>query len=72
MADLRHVTTERLRLDAPTPDDLQALHEIYSDPRVWTHFPSLRHTDVGGDPRDARGVDRGLTVRAGPVDGPRA
>lgn len=41
MTDRRHERTERLRLDAPTLDDLAALHTIYSDPR--THFPSLRH-----------------------------
>lgn len=46
MPDLRHVSTERLHLDAPTEADLAPLHEIYADPRVWTHFPSLRHTDV--------------------------
>ena len=46
MTDLRHPSTERLRLDVPTPEDLVPLHEIYSDPRVWTHFPSLRHADI--------------------------
>ncbi|WP_338749062.1 GNAT family N-acetyltransferase [Janibacter alittae] len=46
MTDRRHHRTERLRLDAPTIDDLGALHEIYSDPRVWTHFPVMRHTNA--------------------------
>ncbi|GAA8844882.1 hypothetical protein DUHN55_14320 [Helicobacter pylori] len=46
MTDLRHLTTERLQLDAPSRDDLAELFAIYSDPRVWTHFPSLRHTTV--------------------------
>lgn len=46
MSDLRHHHTERLRLDAPTIDDLDALYAIYSDPRVWTHFPILRHTNA--------------------------
>lgn len=46
MTDLRHLTTERLRLDAPSRDDLAELFAIYSDPLVWTHFPSLRHTTV--------------------------
>lgn len=45
MDDLRHLTTERLRLDIPTADDVDEMHAIYSDPRVWTHFPSLRHTE---------------------------
>lgn len=31
-------------LARPTHDDVDALHRICSDPRVWTHFPSLRHT----------------------------
>lgn len=34
-----------LLLDVPTPDDLESLHRIYSDPRVWTHFPSGCHAD---------------------------
>ncbi|KYH45153.1 GNAT family N-acetyltransferase [Branchiibius sp. NY16-3462-2] len=38
-------TTTRLSLERPLPDDLEALFAIYSDPRVWQHFPSLRHTD---------------------------
>lgn len=46
MTDLRHLRTERLRLDIPSRDDLPELFAIYSDPRVWTHFPSLRHTNV--------------------------
>lgn len=43
--DLHHLRTERLLLDAPRERDLDALHAIYADPRVWTHFPALRHTD---------------------------
>lgn len=38
--------TERLILDRPRCADADGLHQICSDPRVWTHFPSLRHTDV--------------------------
>lgn len=38
--------TERLDLRSPRRDDLPELHAIYSDPRVWEHYPSLRHTDV--------------------------
>lgn len=45
MIDRRHLRTDRLRLEVPHEDDLAGLHEIYSDPRVWTHFPTLRHTD---------------------------
>ena len=45
-ADLPHeILTDRLRLSRPEPDDLDAMFAIYSDPRVWTHFPSLRPTD---------------------------
>jgi RimJ/RimL family protein N-acetyltransferase len=40
------VATDRLDLAVPTPDDLDQLHRIQSDPRVWTHFPSLRPADV--------------------------
>lgn len=44
--DHRRTRTARLRLDAPMPGDLEPLHEIHADPRVWTHFPSLRFTRV--------------------------
>lgn len=37
--------TERLRLSRPTPADLDAVFAIQSDPRVWGHYPSLRHVD---------------------------
>jgi RimJ/RimL family protein N-acetyltransferase len=37
--------TERLDLYRPTADDVAAVSAICSDPRVWTHFPSKRHTD---------------------------
>nr|WP_314141847.1 GNAT family N-acetyltransferase [uncultured Rhodococcus sp.] len=37
--------TSRLDLDEPVATDLDALYAICSDPRSWTHFPSLRHTD---------------------------
>jgi len=43
--DWRHVRTDRLRLDAPTPDDVAGLHAIHSDPTSWTHFPQGRHGD---------------------------
>lgn len=37
--------TERLDLCIPAADDLEELHAIQSDPRVWAHFPSLRPND---------------------------
>ncbi|CAH0277386.1 hypothetical protein SRABI91_03825 [Rhodococcoides fascians] len=39
--------TPRLVLDEPADADLDALYEICSDPQSWTHFPSLRHNDIG-------------------------
>ena len=39
------ILTDRLRLSRPEPDDLDAMFAIYTDPRVWTHFPSLRPTE---------------------------
>lgn len=33
-------------LQRPTPEDADGLYVICSDPRVWTHFPSLRHSDI--------------------------
>lgn len=38
--------TERLGLRRPTLEDVGVLFDISSDPRLWTHFPILRHTDV--------------------------
>lgn len=37
--------TERLRLSRAVASDLDEVFAIQSDPRVWTHYPSLRHTD---------------------------
>lgn len=42
--ELRHLTTARLRLDAVVPDDLDAHFALMSDPAVWAHLPSGRHT----------------------------
>lgn len=39
-------TTEHLVLSRPETGDVDGLHVICADPRVWTHFPSLRHTDT--------------------------
>lgn len=33
-------------LSRPTAADVADLHAIVSDPRVWTHYPSLRHTSI--------------------------
>jgi RimJ/RimL family protein N-acetyltransferase len=45
MKDLRHVLTARLRLDAVVPEDLDEHVALMSDPAVWRHLPSGRHTD---------------------------
>jgi RimJ/RimL family protein N-acetyltransferase len=42
--DHRHLETARLRLDAVVPDDLDEHVALMSDPGVWTHLPSGRHT----------------------------
>jgi RimJ/RimL family protein N-acetyltransferase len=42
--ELRHLTTARLRLDAVVPDDLDDHYALMSDPAVWTHLPTGRHT----------------------------
>ena len=39
------ILTDRLSLRRPEPGDLDAVFAVYSDPRVWTHFPSLRPTE---------------------------
>lgn len=39
------VETDRLLLRRPVPADLDALFAVNADPRLWTHFPALRHTD---------------------------
>ena len=42
--ELRHLTTARLRLDAVVHDDLDEHYALMSDPGVWAHLPSGRHT----------------------------
>ena len=37
--------TDRLTLRPPTDADVDPIHRIYSDPRVWQHYPSLRHAE---------------------------
>ena len=43
--ELRHLTTARLRLDAVVPADRDEHHALMSDPDVWRHLPSGRHSD---------------------------
>ena len=45
--DFRHLTTARLRLDAVVPADLDEHVALMSDPEVWRHLPSGRHTEPG-------------------------
>ncbi len=47
-----NVRTERLVLTRPVPADLDDVFTLYSDPAVWEHFPSRRHTD----PATTRGL----------------
>lgn len=37
--------TERLALTVPAAEDLEDLFALHSDPAVWEHLPSGRHTD---------------------------
>ncbi len=41
----REILTDRLSLRRPEPADVDAVFAVNADPRVWTHFPSLRPTD---------------------------
>lgn len=45
MSDFRHLLTDRLQLDAVVPTDLDEHFAFMSDPGVWAHLPSGRHTD---------------------------
>lgn len=58
MSDVRHLRTERLRLDIPTIDDLPELNAIYADPRTWAHAPD-----------DVQSMDTTLVMLAGWLDG---
>lgn len=44
MSDPRHVSTARLDLRAVTSGDVDVVHTLNADPRVWTHLPSGVHT----------------------------
>lgn len=41
-----HGPTSAAELHRPAEDDLDELHALYCDPRVWTHLPSGRHVEV--------------------------
>ena len=43
--DLRHLETPRLVLDAVVESDLDEHFALMSDPGVWAHLPSGRHSD---------------------------
>jgi RimJ/RimL family protein N-acetyltransferase len=44
---LRHLQSARLRLDAVVDSDLDDHFALMSDPGVWAHLPSGRHTSPG-------------------------
>jgi RimJ/RimL family protein N-acetyltransferase len=44
MTHLHHTSTKRLSLDAVVPGDLDEHYALMSDPGVWNHLPSGRHT----------------------------
>jgi RimJ/RimL family protein N-acetyltransferase len=46
MRDYRVEVTARLDLTAVTETDLDDLHALSADPRVWEHFPSGRHLNL--------------------------
>lgn len=43
-----HMRTERLRLDAVTSGDLDEVHTLHADPKVWRHLPSGHHDSREG------------------------
>ena len=46
LSDVNHdlVRTERLVLTRPVPADVDEVFALHSDPAVWEHFPTRRHT----------------------------
>jgi RimJ/RimL family protein N-acetyltransferase len=44
-SDFRPTLTTRLVLSTPMDTDMDELFDLHSDPRVWKHLPSGRHTD---------------------------
>jgi RimJ/RimL family protein N-acetyltransferase len=57
VSGLRHLTTPRLRLDAVVAEDLAEHAAMMSDPGVWRHLPSGRHTTTA---RTAEGITHSL------------
>jgi RimJ/RimL family protein N-acetyltransferase len=55
--DLRHLETPRLQLDAVVPSDLDEHFALLSDPGVWAHLPSGRHTSPE---RTREGIEHSL------------
>jgi len=47
-------STVRLDLYRPSLDHTSELYAILSDPAVWTHFPSMRHTSIAQTERAVR------------------
>ncbi|MGW8565214.1 GNAT family N-acetyltransferase [Isoptericola sp. NPDC055881] len=47
--------TARLDLSPVSPGDLDVLHDLHADPRVWEHFPSGRHTSREQTARQVEG-----------------
>ncbi len=54
---MRHLLTPRLRLDAVVPSDLDEHVALMSDPGVWAHLPSGRHTSPD---RTREGIEHSL------------
>ncbi|MDR2255953.1 MAG: GNAT family N-acetyltransferase [Arthrobacter sp.] len=54
--------TEHLVLTPTAPGDLEEIHALYSDPRVWTHLPSGRFTDLEATREWLAGRVRGRDV----------
>ena len=44
--DVDDLRTSRLTLTRPQPGDFEDLRSMWTDPTVWEHFPSLRHTEA--------------------------
>ena len=51
VATYHQVSTSRLDLRAVTLDDVDGVHDLHADPRVWGHFPSGRHADRAASAR---------------------
>ncbi|MBO9626872.1 MAG: GNAT family N-acetyltransferase [Microbacterium sp.] len=55
------ILTARLRLTRPAPADLDEVFAIHHDPRVWLHYPSLRHLDTAATQAMMASWDRSWT-----------